>query len=82
VNYPARYTRIVRTIGLLLLSEVVGIAGAYGVFRGLKGWDGLMAGMAVGLGIIVPIHVMGFVRLGKARPTVSLDFTPGVGAAP
>ncbi|NOY89888.1 MAG: hypothetical protein GXP55_01675 [Deltaproteobacteria bacterium] len=80
-HYVPRVTRVLSTIGLLLLSDVVGVGAAYGVFRGIKGWGGFLGAVALGVGIIVSAHVVGFVRLARSRPRVSLEFTPMVSSS-
>jgi len=73
-HYVSRGRRIARIIGLLLLSDLAGVGAAYGVFYGVRGYAGFELGLLAGLAIIVPVHIVGFTRLG--HPGMSLEFTP------
>jgi len=81
VHYVSRGSRTGRMVGLMLLGDALGVGAGYGAFRGVGAWGGLELGLLLGLAFVVQVNVVGFIRLAKNRPAVSLDFSPRAAGA-
>lgn len=75
-RYVSRGRQILRALGWLLLSDALGVGAGLALAYGVKGYAGVYGGMFVGLGIIVTVHIYGFIRIAKSRPEARLEFTP------